>query len=291
MNHASTQESAATPAARQAHRFDLAARALDAQAVRPSPARPAAYAKWAAALAQQAARDEAMLARVPLEDGSLSSEELLGLAPLVEYAAANQRQLDALRTRTARLTPQDALFLKGIRADQRAVLRAFRMLRFRGNRIGLALVRSISRGDADDARDALQDNYELLALCNSVDHEWWLRRLPGGEHAASQRLWEKHNDLLELASRSPENEALGDAREHAHRLWTLVHGALARVRTAGRYLAVGDRGRREAYARFRAGTGAPAKTPAKKSTTKPAKAPVKAPAKSKAKPKGRSKGK
>ncbi|MDB4930937.1 MAG: hypothetical protein JWM10_3421 [Myxococcaceae bacterium] len=228
--------------------FDAAARALPEEIVRNAPAYPRAWLTWASDIADAAVRDAAALAKVPLDDGNLTSDEILELAPLIEYVRASQTRLDADR---ATGDGEDSAFLATVRADQRKIIRAFRTLRFRRNPIGLALIRSLVRGAPNDPQDAVQDNTGLLSLCNSVDHEKWLGSLPNGEGAAAQRLWDRHNDLVTLAANATVPAGAHAARELTHRLWTLLRLRLDRVLVAGRYLTAGSKSRRAEYRGFR----------------------------------------
>lgn len=237
-------------------RFDAAARALPEEIVRNTPAHPRAWLGWAARVAATAARDAADLVKVPLEDGHLSSEEILDLAPLVEYVRAAKATLDAEVAVTGNLDPSESALLRSMREDQRKIIRAFRTLRFRRNKVGLSLIRSLVRGAPNDPQDAVLDNTGLLSLCNSSDHEKWLGSLPNGEGEAAQRLWDRHNDLVTLAANSNIPPGAHDQRELTHRLWSLLRLRLERALIAGRYLTAGDRSRRGDYRGFRRPTGA-----------------------------------
>jgi hypothetical protein len=228
--------------------FDAAARALPEEIVRSTPAYPRAWLTWASGIAGTAARDSAELVRVPLDDGNLTSAEILELAPLIEYVRAAKTRLDADR---ATGDGDASAFLATVRADQRKIIRAFRTLRFRRNKVGLALIRSLVRGAPNDPQDAVQDNTGLLSLCNSSDHEKWLVSLPNGEGAAAQRLWDRHNDLVTLAANATVPTGAHAARELTHRLWSLLRLRLDRVLVAGRYLTAGSKSRRAAYRGFR----------------------------------------
>jgi hypothetical protein len=234
-----------------AAKFDAAARALPEEIVRSTPAYPRSWLNWAARIAATAARDASALVTVPLDDGNLSSEEILELAPLVEYARAAKNTHDSERAASSGVDASESALLTSIRADQMKIIRAFRTLRFRRNKVGLSLIRSLVRGATNDPQDAVQDNTGLLSLCNSSDHEKWLASLPNGEGAAAQRLWDRHNDLVALAATSTLPAGSHDARELTHRLWTLLRLRLDRVLIAGRYLFAGTRARRAEYRGFR----------------------------------------
>lgn len=232
-------------------RFDAAAKALPEESVRNVPQYPRAWLAWASGVASAAARQSAALVKVPLADGNLTAEEILELAPLVEYARAAKGRLDANRTVEHDVDPSELALLLSIRADQRKIVRAFRTLRFRRNKVGLALIRSIVRGSTNDPQDAVQDNTGLLSLCNSVDHEKWLASLPHGEGAAAQRLWDRHNDLVTLAARWSAPTGAHEAREHVQRLWSLLRLRLERALVAGRYHNADDAAARDEYRGFR----------------------------------------
>ena len=234
-----------------AAKFDAAAKALPEEIVRNTPAYPRSWLNWAARIAATASRDASALVTVPLDDGNLSSEELLELAPLVEYVRAAKNNLDAERAASTGVDASESALLGSIRADQMKIIRAFRTLRFRRNKVGLSLIRSLVRGAPNDPQDAVQDNTGLLSLCNSSDHEKWLASLPNGEGAAAQRLWDRHNDLVALAAKSTIPAGAHDARELTHRLWSLLRLRLDRVLVAGRYLFAGSRARRAEYRGFR----------------------------------------
>jgi hypothetical protein len=231
--------------------FDAAARALPEEIVRGTPAYPRAWIKWASGVAGTAARDAADLVKVPLDDGNLTPAEILEVGSLVEYVRATKSRLDAERATDGGADASEGALLKSVREDQRKIIRAFRTLRFRGNKVGLALIRSLVRGEPGDPHDAVQDNTGLLSLCNSVDHEKWLATLPNGEGAAAQRLWDRHNDLVTLAASATAPAGAHAAREHAHRLWTLLRLRLDRILVAGRYLTAGSPSRRAEYRGFR----------------------------------------
>lgn len=232
-------------------KFDAAARALPEEAVRNTPTYPRAWLAWAAGVASAAARQSAALVKVPLEDGALTSEEILELAQLVEYVRAAKGRLDADRTTANDVDPSELALLLSIRADQQKIIRAFRTLRFRRNKVGLALISSLVRGSTRDPQDAVQDNTGLLSLCNSVDHEKWLATLPNGEGEAAARLWDRHNDLVTLAARWSSPTGAHEAREHVQRLWTTLRLRLERALIAGRYHNAGDREARDEYRGFR----------------------------------------
>lgn len=247
----SSQPSAAPVPSSAAASFDSAARALPEEIVRATPAYPRAWLQWAAGIAATAARDAATLVKVPLDGGALSSAEILELAPLVEYVRATKGRLDAERAAPSGIDASESALLASVRADQRKIIRAFRTLRFRRNKVGLALIRSLVRGAPDDPQDAVQDSTGLLSLCNSSDHEAWLASLPNGEGAAAQRLWDRHNDIVALAARSTLPAGAHDLRELTHRLWSLLRLRLERVLIAGRYLTAGTPSRRAEYRGFR----------------------------------------
>ncbi len=232
-------------------KFDAAARAIPEEAVRNIPQYPRAWLAWAAGVAAAAARQSAALVKVPLEDGTLTAEEILELAPFIEYVRSTKGRLDADRTTEHDVDPSELALLLSIRADQQKIIRAFRTLRFRRNKVGLGLIRSLVRGSARDPQDAVQDNTGLLSLCNSVDHEKWLASLPNGEGAAAARLWDRHNDLVTLAARWSAPTGAHDARVHTQRLWTALRLRLERVLIAGRYQNAGDRAQRDEYRGFR----------------------------------------
>ena len=231
--------------------FDAVARALPEECLRNPPALPRAWLAWASRVAATAAHDAAALVQVPLEDGNLTSPEILELAPLIEYVRVANASFAAARAGRSGLDARQSALLAGVRADQRKIIRAFRTLRFRRNPVGRSLLRSLVRGAPDDPQDAVHDNTGLLNLCGSADHEKWLARLPNGESAAAQRLWDRHNALVALAASSPLPAEAHAARDRTHRLWSLLRLRLERVLVAGRYVTAGPKARRGAYRGFR----------------------------------------
>jgi len=247
----STPRSPSPAASAATAAFDAAARALPEEVVRNTPASPRAWLAWASGIAATAARDAGSLVKVPLDDGALTSEEILALASLIEYVRAARQHLDAERASDPGLDASEGALLASVRADQRKIIRAFRTLRFRRNKVGLSLLRSLVRGAPNDAQDAVQDNTGLLSLCNSSDHEKWLVSLPNGEGDAAQRLWDRHNNLVTLAAKAVVPSGAHEARQLTHRLWTLLRLRLERVLIAGRYLTSGSKVRRAEYRGFR----------------------------------------
>lgn len=202
------------------------------------------------ALARAATRDGADLCRVPLEDGALRPEDLALFAAAVEAAAREGAAVDADRAANGGLTPADAKFLAGVRADQKLVLRAFRHLRFKRRPAERKRLAAIERGADDDADDARRDSTALLALADHDDHRAWVASLPKGEGDAVARLRAAQDRLaaLALAAGMPATVA---ARRDAHRrVWTLLIALDRRIREAGRYL-YGGTARAKDYAAFK----------------------------------------